>query len=48
MMGSSTVKEEEEQGSEYQNKLQTVMEALSFSLGHHDWQPERKAGIILV
>jgi len=48
MMDISTVEEEEEQGSEYHNKPQTVVEALSFLLGHYDWQPGREAGIILV
>jgi hypothetical protein len=48
MMGSNAVEEVEEQGSQYQNKPQTVVEALSFLLGHYDWQPGREAGIILV
>jgi len=42
MMGSSTVEEEEEHGSEYKNKPQRVVEALSFLLGHYDWQPSSR------
>ena len=38
----------EVRGSEYHNTPQTVVEALSFLLGHYDWQPGREAGIILV
>ena len=31
--------------SSYANKPQTVVEAISFMLGHYDWQPGRAAGI---
>jgi len=48
MMGSNIMEEVEEQGSHYQNKPQTVVEALSFLLGHYDWQTGREAGIILL
>jgi hypothetical protein len=48
MMASSTEEEETEEGTEYRNKPQTVVETLSFLLGHYDWQPGREAGILLV
>jgi len=37
---SSICSEDQEAGeSGYQNKPQTVVEAISYLLGHYDWQP---------
>ena len=41
---ASLVEEEEDEDSCYANKPQTVIETLSYLLGHYDWQAGRDSG----
>ena len=45
----SIFSEDQEAGeSGYQNKPQTVVEAISYLLGHYDWQPGRESGANII
>ena len=45
MMASINSEEEDTEENGYANKPQTVVEALSYFLGHYDWQAGRESGL---
>ena len=44
MASNDPEEEDSDEESRYANKPQTVVEALSYLLGHYDWQPGRESG----